>query len=206
MTLRLIVGLGNPGPRYQNTRHNAGFWVVDTLAAGAPFRSEKRFFGEICRISGNGNSEGADCFLFKPMTFMNRSGQALAAWINYYRLPISEIMVIHDDIDLPPGVARLKQGGGNGGHNGLRDIHQHLGADFLRLRIGIGHPGDARLVVNYVLDSPLPEEELAIRAAINEALRVFPLIQTGEIQKAMNLLHTRRSPALTEKASDPYGI
>lgn len=197
MTLRLVAGLGNPGPRYANTRHNAGFWVVEALAAGTPFRVEKRFNSEICRIT----TETTDFWILKPLTFMNHSGQAIAAWVNYYQTPLPEIIVIHDEIDLPPGVARIKQGGGNGGHNGLRDIHSHLGSNFLRIRIGIGHPGDANQVVNYVLDRPPPAEELAIHSAINETLQVFPFIYAGEIQKAMNYLHTRRPPPLIENTS-----
>jgi len=193
MALRLVAGLGNPGPRYAQTRHNTGFWFVEALAAGAPFRSEKRFHGECCRIT----TANEDYWLLKPLTFMNHSGQALAAWINYYQTPLSEILVVHDEIDFPVGVARLKQGGGAGGHNGIRDIAHHFGNDFLRLRIGIGHPGDAKLVVDYVLNRPPPAEELAIRSAINQGLQIFPLLQAGEIQQAMNYLHSQ-SPSRNE--------
>ncbi|CAK0747979.1 peptidyl-tRNA hydrolase [Gammaproteobacteria bacterium] len=191
MAVRLIAGLGNPGPRYEDTRHNAGFWVVDALAreVGAHFRPEARFHGETCRIAGPGNDE---CWLLKPTTFMNHSGQSVAALARFYKLPVSEILVVHDDLDLPPGTARLKQGGGHGGHNGLRDITAHLGADFLRLRLGIGHPGDARKVVDYVLDRPSRAEEEAIHEAIDDAMRVLPWVRADELQKAMNHLHSRR--------------
>jgi PTH1 family peptidyl-tRNA hydrolase len=192
MAVRLIAGLGNPGPRYEDTRHNAGFWLVDALAreAGAHLRPESRFFGETCRIVG---AEG-ECWLLKPATFMNHSGQAVAGLARFYKVPVAEILVVHDDLDLPPGTARLKQGGGHGGHNGLRDITAHLGADFLRLRLGIGHPGAAREVVDYVLDRPSRADEEAIRAAIDDALQVVPLVRAGELQKAMNRLHTQRPP------------
>ncbi len=186
--VRLIAGLGNPGPRYQDTRHNAGFWWLDRLAKdkGVTFRNESRFHGEVCRLlDGSG-----DCWLLKPTTFMNHSGQALTALAHFYKIPPAEILVIHDELDLLPGCARLKQGGGHGGHNGLRSIVAHLGADFQRLRLGIGHPGQANQVVDYVLDRPSQGDEALISQAIDASLQVFPLVRQGELQKAMNRLHS----------------
>ncbi|CAK0764816.1 peptidyl-tRNA hydrolase [Gammaproteobacteria bacterium] len=195
MAVRLIAGLGNPGPRYENTRHNAGFWVVDALAqaAGIHFRPESRFLGEACRIAG---AEGNEYWLLKPTTFMNHSGQSVAALARFYKISVTDILVVHDDLDLPSGVARLKQGGGHGGHNGLSDIISHLGANFLRLRLGIGHPGDAQRVIDYVLDRPSRADEEAIRKAMDNALRVLPWVGAGELQKAMNHLHSQRASSL----------
>lgn len=195
MVVRLLAGLGNPGPRYEDTRHNAGFWFVENLAreAGVHFRPESRFLGETCRVTGH---DGDEYWLLKPTTFMNHSGQSVAALVRFYKLAVSEILVIHDDLDIPMGCARFKQGGGHGGHNGLRDITAHLGADFARLRIGIGHPGYADQVVDYVLTRPSQVEEKLIRAAIDDALRVVPWIRAGEYQKVMNHLHSRRPPSI----------
>lgn len=195
MIIRLIVGLGNPGSDYEKTRHNVGFWVIDAIARtqAIEFRAEARFNGEVCRIT---EADGNTCWLLKPMTFMNRSGQALAAVAYFYKIVSSEILVIHDDLDLTPGVARLKQGGGHGGHNGLRDIIQHLGNDFLRLRLGIGHPGDANAVINYVLHQPSHADATAIHRAITEAINVLPWIRGGELQKAMNQLHRFKAQSI----------
>jgi len=192
VAVRLIAGLGNPGPRYENTRHNVGFWVVDALAqeAGIHLRPESRFLGETCRIAESGGNE---YWLLKPTTFMNHSGQSVAALARFYKMSVSEILVVHDDLDLPPGTARLKQGGGHGGHNGLGDIISHLGANFLRLRLGIGHPGEAHKVIDYVLDRPSRAEEEAIRKAMDNARQVLPWACAGELQKAMNHLHSQRS-------------
>ena len=191
MSIRLIAGLGNPGPRYEDTRHNAGFWMVDRLAKemGVHFRSDTRFFGEITRMTG---SEKEDGWLLKPMVLMNRSGQSVAALAHFYKIAISEILIIHDDLDLATGIARLKQGGGHGGHNGLRDLMAHLGVDFHRLRLGIGHPGNAHDVVEYVLNRPSQVDEQLIQNAIDQALKVLPWIRAGEFQKAMNHLHSFR--------------
>ncbi|MBZ0072925.1 MAG: aminoacyl-tRNA hydrolase [Thiohalobacteraceae bacterium] len=188
-TVRLVVGLGNPGADYERTRHNAGFWFVDELArsAGCSLRAEARFQAEVGRCS----LHGQDCRLQKPTTFMNRSGQAVAALANFLRIPPLEILVVHDDLDLPPGVARLKKGGGHGGHNGLRDLVAHLGTrEFHRLRIGIGHPGDHSQVVDYVLHRPSREEQELIDAAMARALEVMPLVVAGEFERAMHKLHT----------------
>lgn len=188
--VKLIAGLGNPGLRYEDTRHNAGFWLVDTMARemGVQLRPESRFLGESCRVAGQ---DGEDFWLLKPATFMNRSGQSVAALARFYKISNAEILIVHDDLDLPLGSARLKQNGGHGGHNGLRDIINHLGADFLRLRLGIGHPGDARKVLDYVLDRPSRTDEMAIREAISATIRILPWVCAGELQKAMNHLHSR---------------
>jgi PTH1 family peptidyl-tRNA hydrolase len=188
--LAVVVGLGNPGPRYADTRHNAGAWFVDRLAArsGATWRRSQRFLGEVAQITGDG-----ELWLLKPETYMNRSGQSVAAMVHYYRHAPEQVLVAHDDLDLPPGTVRLKGGGGHGGHNGLRDILARLGTpEFPRLRFGIGHPGEASQVVGYVLDRPSREDRAAIDAAIDAALQVFARIAAGELQQAMNLLHGRR--------------
>lgn len=184
----LIVGLGNPGGNYEQTRHNAGFWFVDAMARqSGTFRSESKFQGDVCKISLSGH----DCWLLKPATFMNRSGQSVAALAGFYKIPAENILVVHDELDLPPGVARLKQGGGHGGHNGLRDIIARLGADFMRLRIGIGHPGSKEQVVDYVLQRPSLADRQQIDSAIAAALAVMPELLCGEAQRAMNQLHSK---------------
>jgi PTH1 family peptidyl-tRNA hydrolase len=187
--IRLIVGLGNPGADYVDTRHNAGFWLIDEIAAdqGLSFRFEKRFNAEECKLK----AQGRDLHLQKPQTFMNRSGQAVAACARYYKIAVEEILVIHDELDLPPGTNRIKQAGGHGGHNGLRDIVNHLGSrEFFRIRVGIGHPGDASQVINYVLHKPSVAERSAIEKANRDTLAVMPLIIEGRIDKAMQALHT----------------
>ncbi|NGP54174.1 aminoacyl-tRNA hydrolase [Thioalkalivibrio sp. XN8] len=187
--IRMIVGLGNPGPDYADTRHNAGFWLVDLLAQrhGGNFRAERKFAAEVaaCRVGG------ADVLLLKPQTFMNRSGQAVQAASAYLKIPVEQVLVAHDDLDLPPGTARLKLGGGHGGHNGLRDLVAHLGPGFWRLRLGIGHPGDRAEVIDYVLRRPAREEEASIREAVTEAADVIPILLGRGEQPAMHRLHTR---------------
>jgi len=188
-TVQLIVGLGNPGAEYEQTRHNAGFWFVDELAraAGCSLRTEARFHAEVGRCT----LHGQDCRLQKPTTFMNRSGQSVAALAKFLRIPPAEILVVHDELDLPPGTVRLKRGGGHGGHNGLRDLIAHLGTqDFLRLRLGVGHPGDRDKVVDYVLHRPSREERELIDAAMTRALEVMPLAVAGEFERAMHKLHS----------------
>lgn len=190
--LALVVGLGNPGDRYAQTRHNAGFWFVDELAQrhGGSFRADKKFHGELARIS----VAGRDCLLLKPMLFMNRSGLSVASVANFYRLVPAAVMIAHDEIDLPPGTLRIKQGGGHGGHNGLRDIIPALGSpDFWRLRIGVGHPGHRDQVVNYVLARAGATEQRLLDEAINDAVDAFPLLLAGEIGKAQQTLHSRKS-------------
>lgn len=186
----LIVGLGNPGAKYEHTRHNAGFWLLDRLAesAGVSFREETRFQGQVAVMDVAGQS----CRLLKPSTFMNRSGQSVAALLRFYKTPPGRLLVVHDDIDLEPGCIRLKRGGGHGGHNGLRDIIQVLGSrDFCRLRIGVGHPGDRDQVVDYVLRRPAPAEREVIGEAIDCALTQMPAILQGDLEGAMRVLHAR---------------
>ncbi|MDO6682242.1 MULTISPECIES: aminoacyl-tRNA hydrolase [unclassified Oceanobacter] len=188
--ISLIVGLGNPGSEYEHTRHNAGFWCLDAIARshGITLSADKKFHG----LAGKGRINGHECWLLKPTTFMNRSGLATAALANFYKLKADNILVIHDELDLPPGVARFKTGGGHGGQNGLRDIISQLGnnKDFHRLRIGIGHPGDKSRVTGHVLGRAPIAEEKSIRAAIDEAIQVLPDALNGEMAKAMNRLHS----------------
>lgn len=187
--IRLIVGLGNPGAEYIDTRHNAGFWFLNLLAnhLTLSFRFEKRFNADTAKYS----ADGKDIFLLKPQTFMNRSGQSIGALARYYKIKPQQMLVIHDELDLAPGDNRLKQSGGHGGHNGLRDTINHLGdKDFFRLRIGIGHPGDRDQVVNYVLHRPSLEDKGLIEAANQRTLEVMPHIFEGRIDKAMQALHT----------------
>jgi PTH1 family peptidyl-tRNA hydrolase len=188
--IKLIAGLGNPGAKYTETRHNAGFWFVDALAqqCGARFLPEKRFHGEVAKVDIGGNS----IWLLKPATFMNRSGMSVRGLAEFYRLQLENILVAHDEIDLEAGTVRLKSGGGHGGHNGLRDIIAQLGSrDFHRLRIGVGHPGNRDQVVDYVLHRPGKDDQQAIDDSIDDALRVMPKIAAGEWEKAMHELHTR---------------
>jgi len=189
--IQLIVGLGNPGSEYEPTRHNAGFWFVDDLARRCrqEFRAEPRFHSEIVRCQ----LEGYECRLQKPLTFMNRSGQAVGALMRFFKIPVEQILIVHDELDLPPGTVRLKKGGGHGGHNGLRDLISHLGSkEFYRLRLGIGHPGHRDQVVDYVLRKPSLEDRRLIEDAIYEALNVMPDILAGQFEKAMNTLHTTK--------------
>lgn len=184
-----VVGLGNPGEKYAQTRHNAGFWFVDRLASAnnVVLRAEGKFFGEVGRIS----TAGGECWLLKPSTFMNHSGRSVAAFCKFYKIAPSSLLVAYDELDLPAGVVRLKSGGGHGGHNGLRDICAALGSrDFHRLRIGIGHPGHKDAVVGHVLSRPGKVEREAIEQAVDQAFDSWEQIAAGEIAKAMNQLHT----------------
>ncbi len=186
----LIVGLGNPGTQYEPTRHNAGFWFLDGLARqeNVVFRLESKFHAEVAKIALG----GVQVWLLKPTTFMNRSGQAVAALAGYYKIDTESILVAHDELDLPPGQLRLKQGGGHAGHNGLRDIISHCGNAFYRLRIGIGRPQQTgRPVTDYVLGSPGRQEREQIDDAVEDALRALDLVVQGEHAKAMNRLHGR---------------
>ena len=188
--LKLIVGLGNPGSEYTETRHNAGFWFIEELAAanGAQFRSEKKFHGEVAKI----NIAGRDIWLLKPQTFMNRSGQAIKSLASFYRIEAENILVAHDELDLEVGVIKLKMGGGHGGHNGLRDTIAHLGTkEFHRLRIGIGHPGSKNQVVDYVLHRPSQDERVGIDNSISDAQAAMPLLAEGAMEKAMHQLHSK---------------
>jgi len=186
-SIKLIVGLGNPGDKFEATRHNAGFWFIDTIAtqSNCKLTLDAKFFG----VAGKLNQEA---WLLKPITFMNNSGKAVAALANYYKISPAEILVIHDELDLPAGTAKLKFGGGHGGHNGLKDIHAVLGTgDYWRLRLGIGHPGDKNEVINYVLKAPLKQEKDALDACIHEACSLVPLLLKGEFESAMQKLHTK---------------
>lgn len=191
-SLEAIVGLGNPGPRYEATRHNAGFWFADRLAerTGSTLRPGTRSQGDVARVELDGRS----VWLLKPATWMNDSGRSVASLVNYYRLEPSQVLVAYDELDLPPGTVKLKTGGGHGGHNGLRDTISALGSpDFHRLRIGIGHPGDRDLVTPWVLSKPGGEDRDAILDAIERAIDVLPFAVTGDFGEAMKRLHTRRS-------------
>ena len=187
--IKLIVGLGNPGAEYAATRHNAGFWWVDELARlhNANFRADGKFHGLIAKTALHGH----EVQLLKPQTFMNLSGRAVGAVANFYKLQPAQILVVHDELDLPPGSAKLKLGGGHGGHNGLKDIIAHLGTkDFWRLRVGIGHPGERAEVVNYVLNAPRKEEQVLIGEALQRAREIAPLIIEGKLEAAMLKLHS----------------
>ena len=193
---RLVVGLGNPGSDYSETRHNAGFWFCERLASelGARFNHEARFHGLVA------NARAAGVWLLMPQTFMNRSGQAVGALARFYRIEPTEILVVHDELDLPPGQLRLKFGGGLGGHNGLKDTSAHLGTnDYWRLRIGIGHPGDRNEVVNYVLKPARRDEQTLIDEALDRALLAWPQIAGGELNAAATRLNARPAAAKTEK-------
>ncbi len=189
--IRIIAGLGNPEDVHERTLHNAGFWFVDALARkyGGGFRYDKKFDADYCRI----NLHGEDVWLVKPQSFMNLSGGPIRALLDYYRLQLSELLVAHDEIDLPPGTTRFKLGGGHGGHNGLRDIIRHCGADFVRLRIGVGHPGEKSKVTNYVLKRASGDIEAAILKTIDEAVDVMPLLLDKGLNAAMKRLHTRET-------------
>lgn len=188
--IQLLVGLGNPGSQYEATRHNAGFWWVNRIAADNACRlgHESKFFGDAGRL----RHSGFDAWLLKPATYMNRSGRAVAALANFYRIPPEAILVIHDELDLPAGTIKLKKGGGHGGHNGLKDIIACLGSnDFWRLRIGIDHPGDRNAVANYVLNAPMKDEQRAIDEAIDRSVAILPELLEGKMESAMLKLHTR---------------
>ena len=189
--MQMIVGLGNPGAEYEQTRHNAGYWFVDELAArhGGRFSPERKFNGQQCRIS----IDGADVRLLKPGAFMNNSGQAVRAMASYLKIPVNKILVVHDEIDLQPGTARLKLGGGHGGHNGLRDVISHIGREFARLRLGVGHPGNKNDVVDYVLRRPSLDDSRMIHEAANEAADLMPLLVREGFEKAMTRLHTGKA-------------
>ena len=188
LPLKLVVGLGNPGAQYARTRHNAGWWFVDALldAQRGAWRHDRAQQVELARV----RIDDHELWLAKPQGFMNRSGAPVAALAHFYRIEPPEILVVHDDIDLPPGVARFKQGGGHGGHNGVRDVIAHLGPGFWRLRLGVGHPGSRDLVLDAVLDRPQADEQQAIDAATARALDCVPALLRGEGQKAMHRLHT----------------
>ena len=188
--IQLIVGLGNPGPDYSGTRHNVGQWFVEALSQqkASPFKVESKYKAKISKIK----LAGKEIVLLIPTTYMNESGQAISLYANFFKIAAEQILVVHDELDLPPGVARLKQGGGHGGHNGLRDTIAKLSnnKEFMRLRIGIGHPGDKNKVTSYVLKKPSVDEKISIQNSIDKALDVIEKVIAGELQSAMTLLHT----------------
>ena len=204
MRPELVVGLGNPGPKYEGTRHNAGFRFADRLAArlGADFRPARRFSLDACEATtGAGRVR-----LVKPTTYMNRSGQAVGGIAEYYRIAPAAILVVHDELDLPPGTVRIKEGGGHGGHNGLRDIAAHLGTrDFARVRLGIGRPGPGRDPIDYVLDRPRTEERRLIDDAIGQVLEWTEALLAGDLQPVMKALHTRREEGREEGRGEAAG-
>ncbi len=186
--INCIVGLGNPGGRYAGTRHNAGYWLVDALSRRyqGSFRTESKFFAEVCKIT----VVGKDCWLLKPTTFMNRSGMSVSALAHFYKIHIENLLLVHDELDLDPGVVRLKQGGGHGGHNGLRDTAAAMNSkDFYRLRLGIGHPGHRDQVTDYVLSRPTRDEQQQIEKAIDAAADQIKGLLNGDYQQVMNELH-----------------
>ncbi|MDA8109798.1 MAG: aminoacyl-tRNA hydrolase [Betaproteobacteria bacterium] len=189
--IRLIVGLGNPGREYERTRHNAGAWLLGRFAAqaGVALKREARYQALL------GRDEASGAWLLEPQTYMNASGRSVGLLAGFFKIPAEEILVAHDELDFAPGVAKLKQGGGVAGHNGLKDIAARLGTlDFWRLRLGIGHPGERSVVADYVLHKPSPEDRAAIDGAIERALAVLPLCLAGDLQGAMLKLHTKDKP------------
>ena len=184
----VIFGLGNPGPKHAADRHNAGFWLVERLAAaaGQRFRDEIRFSGSLCQIT----LAGKLLRLVKPGTFMNRSGQCVRRVTDYYQIGLGDVLVVHDEVDLPPGTARLKSGGGHGGNNGLRDIIANCGADFMRLRLGVGHPGHKDAVADYVLHPPGRDDLALIEEAMDESIRALDIWFAQGFQRAVTCLHT----------------
>jgi len=187
--LKLIAGLGNPGTEYARTRHNAGFQFLEELAErhGAIFRSEPRHHAELARV----RIAATELWLLKPMSYMNHSGDPVRSVAFFYKVPLESILVAYDELDFPPGVVRLRQGGGAAGHNGMRDVIAQMGDAFWRLRIGIGHPGDRSRVLDYVLGRPPPAEAALIREALLAAVDAVPVLLTDGAQIAMNRLHSR---------------
>ena len=191
--IKLIAGLGNPGPEYEHTRHNAGFWWVDEAARllKVSLQMERGHFGLVARANVGGQS----VWLVEPQTFMNLSGKSVASVARFFKIAPEEVLVVHDELDLAPGEAKLKKGGGHAGHNGLRDIHAQLGsADYWRLRIGIGHPGDKSEVANWVLKKPAPDQRDAIEASLTRCLLALPDLLAGRMNEATARIHTSKPP------------
>ena len=191
--IKLFVGLGNPGTEYEATRHNAGFWWVDALARELKLRlvSDRSYHGQVAR----GTVHGQTVWLLEPQTFMNVSGKSVAALARFFKIAPQDILVVHDELDVPPGQAKLKFGGGHGGHNGLRDIHAQLGTgDYWRLRLGIGHPGDKNQVADWVLKKPSPDERDAIEGCVARTLKAAPELLAGDMTKATLVVHTHKPP------------
>ncbi len=190
MAIRLIAGLGNPGREHERDRHNVGFWLVDRFAAseGTSLRKEAKYHALVARVPG----PAGDLFLVEPQTYMNLSGKAVGAVARFFKIAPEEVLAVHDELDFPPGTVKLKQGGGAGGHNGLKDLIAQLGGQsFWRLRIGIGHPGDRDLVADYVLSSPSPADRELIDGAIERALAIIPDVIDGRMEAAMQALHSK---------------
>jgi PTH1 family peptidyl-tRNA hydrolase len=204
MPLRLLVGLGNPGAEYEDTRHNAGFWWLDAAARklGAALQPEGRYFGSVARVNRK-EADGGPLWLLQPMTYMNLSGKSVAALARFFKIAPAEMLVAHDELDVQPGQMKLKQGGGVAGHNGLKDMQAQLGnGDFWRLRLGIGHPGVKAEVVNYVLRKPPREEREAIDDCIVRSIDALPMLLAGDFTRATMTLHSKPKPpkAVTETA------
>jgi PTH1 family peptidyl-tRNA hydrolase len=187
--LKIIAGLGNPESKHERTLHNAGFWFVDAVARkfGGEFRYDKKFDAEVCKTS----IRGEDVWLVKPQSYMNLSGGPVRAVLDYYRIGVDDLLVAHDEIDLPPGTVRLKVGGGHGGHNGIRDVIRHCGPNFVRLRLGVGHPGEKEKVTGYVLKKASADVEAAIERNIDDAVRVLETWVDDNLNAAMKALHTK---------------
>ncbi len=201
--IKLFVGLGNPGAEYEATRHNAGFWWVDGLARdlGLHLSNDRAYHGRVAR----GSVKGQNVWLLEPQTYMNLSGKSVAALARFFKIAPEEILVVHDELDVPPGQAKLKFGGGHGGHNGLRDIHAQLGtADYWRLRIGIGHPGVKSEVADWVLRKPAPADREAIEDCVARTLKAAPAMLAGEMTQATQLVHTHKPPR--PKPPRPEGV
>ena len=191
--IKLFVGLGNPGPDYEATRHNAGFWWIDALARELKVNlvPERSYYGLAGRTSVNGQS----VWLLQPQTFMNLSGKSVASLARFFKIQPEEILVVHDELDLPPGQVKLKRGGSHAGHNGLRDIHAQLGSpNYWRLRIGIGHPGEKSEVANWVLKKPAPDQRTLIEDSIAHSLKAHTAMLAGDMEKATLLVHTTKPP------------
>jgi len=201
--IRLVVGLGNPGKDYERTRHNAGFWLVERFAvqSGVALRKDGKFQALVGRLGTAGGTAGA--WLVLPQGFMNASGHAVQMLAGFFKIPAAEILVVHDELDFAPGVAKMKQGGGIAGHNGLKDISHRLGShDYWRLRLGIGHPGDRNVVADYVLNKPSAEDRQAIDGAIARSIEVLPLCLAGDMQGAMQKLHSFEKEKPAEKNAE----
>ena len=201
--IKLFVGLGNPGPEYEATRHNVGFWWVDALARELKLTlaAQKGFHGLVARTALHGQT----VWLLEPQTFMNLSGRSVAALSRFYKIAPQEILVVHDELDIAPGQAKLKFGGSHAGHNGLRDIHAQLGTDdYWRLRLGIGHPGVKEEVTNWVLKKPAPEQRTAMEECVTRTLKAVPALLAGEMDKATLLVHTNKPPR--PKPPRPDGV
>ena len=192
MTIKLIVGLGNPGEQYQYTRHNAGFWFVLHLAQqfNISLSPDKKFHG----LTGRGQIHGHDVRLLLPLTFMNKSGQSVVPMVNFYNIANDELLIAHDELDIPAGSIKLKSTGGHGGHNGLRDITPHIGNEFHRLRVGIGHPGHKSKVSGHVLSKAAPNEQIAIDSALSAAFEALPLLLDGKIERAREHINGFKLP------------